>query len=209
VIAVCSWLYRGRKIRCSHARVQHSNTSGGSDAIRPCDLCDVGTRVATKNSEILPEWSKHVCSNTLSSSASVRLGRSRKDTLVASAQHSGTQIGNLRSLLYCPKCAILNSFLLTYSIDSGNREESDVKESPSLPRCERCEMRLTPLVVQLSDARWAAAPQLLQSPGQTSRPDQSDSAPLAKDDDIVGWPDELLIDFPDFPDCTLDSATDT
>jgi hypothetical protein len=38
---------------------------------------------------------------------------------------------------------------------------------------------------------------------------QSDSAPLAKDDDIVGWPDELLIDFPDFPDCTLDSATDT
>ena len=83
-----------------------------------------------------------------------------------------------------------------------------MKESPSLPRCERCEMRLTPLVVQFSDARWAAAPQLLQSPGQTSRPDQSDSAPPAKDD-IVGWPDELLIDFPDFPDRTLDSAADT
>jgi hypothetical protein len=66
-------------------------------------------------------------------------------------------------------------------------------------------MRLTLLVVQFSDAGWTAAPHLAQAPGQTSRPDQSDSALPAKDD-IVGWPDELLIDFPDFPDCTLDSA---
>jgi hypothetical protein len=69
-------------------------------------------------------------------------------------------------------------------------------------------MRLTLLVVQFSDAGWTAAPHLAQAPGQTSRPDQSDSAPPAKDD-IVGWPDELLIDFPDFPDRTLDYAADT
>jgi hypothetical protein len=80
-----------------------------------------------------------------------------------------------------------------------------VKESPSLPRRERCEQRLTPLVVQFSDSRWTAAPHLPQAHDQNSRPDQSDSATAAKDD-IVGWPDEILIDFPDFPDCTLDSA---
>lgn len=28
-------------------------------------------------------------------------------------------------------------------------------------------------------------------------------------DDIVGWPDELLIDFPDFPDFTIDSVANT
>jgi hypothetical protein len=58
--------------------------------------------------------------------------------------------------------------------------------------------------VQFSDSRWMAAPHLPQAPDQTSRPDQSDSAPPAKDD-IVGWPDELIIDFPDFPERTFDS----
>ena len=82
-----------------------------------------------------------------------------------------------------------------------------MKESPSLPRCEPWDLRLTLLVVQSPDSRWTTALHLPQAPGQTGRPDQSDSAPPAKDD-IVGWPDELLIDFPDFPDRTLDSAAD-
>jgi hypothetical protein len=80
-----------------------------------------------------------------------------------------------------------------------------VKESPSFPRRERRELRLTSLVVQFSDSRWTTAPHLPQAPDQTSSPSRPDSAPPAKDD-IVGWPDEILIDFPDFPDCTLDSA---
>jgi hypothetical protein len=83
-----------------------------------------------------------------------------------------------------------------------------VKESPAFPKCERCELRLTPLVVQVSDSRWTAAPHLPQAPNQTSRPDKSDSV-QPTNDDTVGWPDELLIDFPDFPDCTLDSAAQT
>jgi hypothetical protein len=81
-----------------------------------------------------------------------------------------------------------------------------VKEPPSLPRCERCDLRLTPLVVQSSDSRWTAAPHT-QVPDQTSRPDRADAVRPAvpPKDDIVGWPDELHIDFPDFPDRTLDS----
>ena len=43
---------------------------------------------------------------------------------------------------------------------------------------------------------------------QTSRPDRPDAVRPAvpPKDDIVGWPDELLIDFPVFADRTLDSA---
>jgi len=80
-----------------------------------------------------------------------------------------------------------------------------VEEPPSLPRCERCELRLTPLVVQSSDSRWTAAPRLPQAPDRTRHPDRPDSATPARDD-IVGWPDELLIDSVDVPDRTLDSA---
>jgi hypothetical protein len=84
-------------------------------------------------------------------------------------------------------------------------------KSPSLPRFERRDLRLAPLVVQSSDTRWTAAPHRPHEPDQSSRPDRPDAArPAAPpEDDIVGWPDELLIDFPDFPDCTLDSAADT
>ena len=83
-----------------------------------------------------------------------------------------------------------------------------MKESPSLPRRERCELRLTPLVVQLSDFHWTAAPHFPQTPDQTNHPDQSDSASRAKDD-IVGWPDEILINSTKLPDRTLDSAANT
>jgi hypothetical protein len=77
-----------------------------------------------------------------------------------------------------------------------------LKEPPSLPRRESCDLRLTPLVVQPSDSRWTAAP---RRPDQTSRPDRNDAVrPVPPKDDILGWPDELLIDFPDFPDCTPD-----
>ena len=62
-----------------------------------------------------------------------------------------------------------------------------MKEQPSLPRFERRELRLTPLV-QSSYSRWTAAPHLFQAPDQTSRPGQPDLAPPVKDD-IVGWPD--------------------
>jgi hypothetical protein len=85
-----------------------------------------------------------------------------------------------------------------------------LKEPPSLPRRESRDLRLTPLVVQSSDSRWAAAPHRPQVPDQTSRPDRPDAVRPAvpPKDDIVGWPDELLIAFAiafaDFPDCTLD-----
>ena len=90
-------------------------------------------------------------------------------------------------------------------------KETDLKEPPSHPRCERCDLQLTPLVVQSSDFRWATAPHLRQVPDQTSRPDRTDAVRpvVAPKDDIVGWPDELLIDFPDFPDCTLDTVANT
>jgi hypothetical protein len=86
--------------------------------------------------------------------------------------------------------------------------ESDVKETPPLPRCVFCGLRPTPLVVQSSDSRWKAAPHLPQAPDHTNHPDRSDSAPPAKDD-IVGWPDEILIDFANVPDRALDSAAIT
>ena len=105
--------------------------------------------------------------------------------------------------LICTQCAELNRQELTYSIDSGNHEENDVKEPPTLPRCERCELRLTPQVVQSSDSRRTAAPHLPQAPDQTRLPDQSDPQPTAKDD-IVGWPDELLIDSANVTNRTLD-----
>lgn len=81
-----------------------------------------------------------------------------------------------------------------------------MKEPPSLPRCERCELRLTPQVVQSSDSRRTAAPCRPQVLDQTSRSDRSEAVRPAvpPKDDIIGWPDELLIDFPDFPDCALD-----
>jgi hypothetical protein len=63
-------------------------------------------------------------------------------------------------------------------------------------------------VVPSSDSRWTAAPHRPQVPDQTSRSDRTEAVrPSAHPkDDIAGWTDELLIDFPDFPDCTLDSA---
>jgi hypothetical protein len=86
-----------------------------------------------------------------------------------------------------------------------------VKESPSLPRLERRDLWLTPLVVQFSDFRWTAAPPLPHEPDRAGRQDKATAGRPAVPprDDIVGWPDELLIEFPDFPDCTLDSVADT
>ena len=81
-----------------------------------------------------------------------------------------------------------------------------MKEPPSLLRRESRDLRLTPLVVQSSDSRWAAAPHRPQVPDQASRPDRPEAVRPAvpPKDDIVGWPDELLIAFADFSDCTLD-----
>ena len=56
-----------------------------------------------------------------------------------------------------------------------------MKEPPSLPRCRP--------VAQIDLTRC--------------------DPPFPPKDDIVGWPDELLIDFPDFPDFTLDSVANT
>ncbi len=82
-----------------------------------------------------------------------------------------------------------------------------MKEPPPLARCERCELWRTPLVVQFSDSRWTAAPHR-QVPDQTSRPARLDALrpAVALKNDIVGWLDELLIDFPDFPDRILNSV---
>jgi hypothetical protein len=64
-----------------------------------------------------------------------------------------------------------------------------VKESPSLPRLERRDLWLTPLVVQSSDARWTAAPHCPHEPDQPSREDQDTACRPAvpPKDDIVGW----------------------
>lgn len=85
-----------------------------------------------------------------------------------------------------------------------------MKESPSHPRCERCQLQLTPLVVQFSEFHWNAAPHLPQAPDRAPRGDQpAEGRPaVPPKDDIVGWPDGLLIEFPGFPDRTLDSAAD-
>jgi hypothetical protein len=82
-----------------------------------------------------------------------------------------------------------------------------MKERLTFPRCERRELRLTPLV-QSFNSRWTAAPPFPQALGQTDRPRQPDSAPLVKDD-IVGWPYELLVESANLPDRTLDSAANT
>jgi hypothetical protein len=86
-------------------------------------------------------------------------------------------------------------------------KESDVKESPPLLWSEKYDLRLTPLVVQFSNTCWTAAPHLPQAPDQAVPPGRTDAirAAIPPRNDILGWPDELLIDFPDFPDCTLDS----
>ena len=69
-------------------------------------------------------------------------------------------------------------------------------------------------MVQSSDSRWAAAPHRPHEPDRASRQDQPDQPTTGRPavppkDDIVGWPNEFLIDLPDFPDRTLDSvATD-
>jgi hypothetical protein len=79
-----------------------------------------------------------------------------------------------------------------------------------LPR-ETCDLWLTPLAVQFSDFRWTAAPHLPQSPDHAIPRGRTDAAQPAVPprDDVVGWPDELLIDFPAFPDCTLDAIAAT
>jgi hypothetical protein len=80
-----------------------------------------------------------------------------------------------------------------------------VNESPPGPRSEGCELRLTPLVVQSFDSCLTAAPPSSSDAGSDQSPERSDSAPATKDD-IPGWPDELLINSANVPDCTLDSA---
>jgi|HubBroStandDraft_1064217.scaffolds.fasta_scaffold626457_1 hypothetical protein len=90
-------------------------------------------------------------------------------------------------------------------------EERDLKK-PSLLRCVRRDLRPTPPALRSSNFHWMTAPQLPQTPDQASRPDRTDSAALPaapSKDDIVGWPDEILIDFSDFPDCILDSAANS
>ena len=74
-----------------------------------------------------------------------------------------------------------------------------MKKPPPFPRCEQFDLWLTLQVVQFSDSHWTAAPHLSHAPDQTNRPERTDTArPFAPPkDDIVGWPDELLIDFPD------------
>jgi hypothetical protein len=72
-----------------------------------------------------------------------------------------------------------------------------LKEPPSFPQCERYHLRPTPLVVQLSNPCWSAAPHRPQMPDQISRPELPHKVRSAKDD-IVGWPDELAIDFLDY-----------
>ena len=81
-----------------------------------------------------------------------------------------------------------------------------MKERPSLPRRESRGLRLTLLVVQSSGSRWTAAPHRHKKPDQISRPDRLNATcpAVPPKDDIVGWPEELLIDFPDSPDCALD-----
>ena len=82
-----------------------------------------------------------------------------------------------------------------------------MKEPQFFLRRETCDLWLTPLAVQFSDFRWTAAPHLPQSPDQAIPRGRTDAAQPAVPprDDVVGWPDGLLIDFPDFPDCTLDA----
>jgi len=86
-----------------------------------------------------------------------------------------------------------------------------VKESPSLPRFERRGLRLTLPVVQSSDARWTAAPHRPHEPDWGSHLDRPTAGEptVPPKDDIVGWPDELLNDYPDFPDRTLDSVANS
>jgi hypothetical protein len=69
-----------------------------------------------------------------------------------------------------------------------------LKEPPSLSPCEPCDLRLTPLVVQSSDSRGTAAALCLNQSTHTDRPDAVRPA-VPPNDDIVGWPDELLIAF--------------
>jgi hypothetical protein len=83
-----------------------------------------------------------------------------------------------------------------------------VREPQFVLRPEKWDLWLTPLAVQFSDFRWTVAPHLPQSPDHAIPPGRTDAAEPAVPprDDVVGWPDELLIDLPDFPDCTLDAT---
>lgn len=86
-----------------------------------------------------------------------------------------------------------------------------MRVSLALPRFERRDLRLTPVVVQSSYSRWMAAPHLPQVPDETSRPDRPNRRDVVQPavptkDDIVGWPDEIIVDFPYFPDRTLDAV---
>ena len=75
-----------------------------------------------------------------------------------------------------------------------------MKEPPSFPRCERCDLRLTPSVVQPSNLNWTTAPQPPYVPDEPNHPERTDAVRpvVPPKDDIVGWPDEFLIVFPDF-----------
>jgi hypothetical protein len=68
-----------------------------------------------------------------------------------------------------------------------------LKEPLSLPRYALY-FRQAPLVVRFSDSRWTAAPHRTQMPDQTNRTELIDKVRPVKDD-IVGWPDELALDF--------------
>jgi hypothetical protein len=105
------------------------------------------------------------------------------------------------------RCAILSRHGIMCLILCVNHKESDVKEPQFFLRREKCDLWLTPLAVQFSDFGWTAAPHLPQSPDPAIPLGRTDAAQPAfpPRDDVVGWPDELLIDFPDFPDCTLDA----
>jgi hypothetical protein len=83
-----------------------------------------------------------------------------------------------------------------------------VKESPSLPRRKKYDVRLTPLVVQSSNSCRAAAPHLSEAPDQAVPPGRTDAARTAvpPKDDIVGWPGEMPVEPPDFADFPLDSS---
>jgi hypothetical protein len=71
-----------------------------------------------------------------------------------------------------------------------------LKEPLSLPRYALY-LRQAPLVVRFSDSRWTAAPHRTQMPDQTNRTELIDKVRPVKDD-IVGWPDELALDFPEY-----------
>jgi hypothetical protein len=78
-------------------------------------------------------------------------------------------------------------------------------EPPPLPRCERWGLWLTSVVVQSSDPRWGGCTHIFLK--RRIRPVAQigltqHNLPSRPRTDIVGWPDEPFIDFPNSADCT-------